>query len=50
MTEKDCHRRIQEQFGMEFSNEENSFVIFEAQLLNSSAVVRSYLYLWPSFI
>lgn len=40
MTEKHCHRRIQEQFGMEFSNEDNSFVIFEAQLLNSSSVVR----------
>ena len=41
MSEKHCHRRIQEQFGMEFPNEENSFVIFEAQLLNSSSVVRS---------
>ena len=39
MSEKYCHRRIQEQFGIEFLNEENSFVIFEAQLLNSSSVV-----------
>jgi len=38
MSEKYCQRRIQEQFGIEFLDEENSFVIFEAQLLNSSSV------------
>ena len=40
MKEKLCQRKIQQQFGIEFCNEENSFVIFEAQLINSSSVVR----------
>ena len=40
MEEKYCQRKIQQQFGIEFCNEENSFVIFEAQLINSSSVVR----------
>ena len=40
MEEKYCQRKIQQQFGIEFGNEENSFVLFEAQLINSSSVVR----------
>ena len=40
MEEKYCQRKIQQQFGIEFCNEENTFVIFEAQLINSSSVVR----------
>ena len=43
MEEKYCQRKIQQQFGIEFCNEENSFVIFEAQLINSSSVVRLFV-------
>jgi len=38
MTEEDCQRKVQDQFGIEYKDAENSFVIFEAQLLNPSAV------------
>jgi len=38
MTEEDCERKVQDQFGIEYKKSEDSFVIFEAQLLNPSAV------------
>jgi len=38
MTEADCHRRVQDQFGIEYKKTEDSFVMFETQLLNPSAV------------
>ena len=39
LTETDCERKVQDQFGIEYKKTEDSFVIFEAQLLNPSAVV-----------
>ena len=41
MTETDCQRRVQDQFGIEYKKTEDSFVMFETQLLNPSAVVSS---------
>jgi len=38
MTENDCERKVQDQFGIEYKKTEDSFIIFEAQLLNPSAV------------
>jgi len=43
MTEEDCERKVQDQFGIEYKKSEDSFVIFEAQLLNPSAVVSACL-------
>ena len=39
MTEDQCHRRVQEQYGIEYKNSANTFLIFEAQLLNPATVV-----------
>jgi len=38
LTESDCQRKVQDQFGIEYKKTEDSFVIFEAQLLNPSTV------------
>ena len=45
LTETDCERKVQDQFGIEYKKTEDSFVIFEAQLLNPSAVVMSIILL-----
>ena len=39
MVEEKCHRRYQDQYGMEFSNDEKSFICFETQILNSTSMV-----------
>jgi len=38
LTESGCERKLQSPYGVEYSNDEQSFVSFEAQLLNSNSI------------
>ena len=42
LSEEGCVRKVQEQFGIELKTEQDTFVLFEVQLINLNSVVSLY--------